>query len=424
MGSFTDLMKAVWQGPAVQKTYCRIPDDHVLVPGYTSRAFEQDQAYFSISLSEMFLADARRLWQGLAPLTVAVAEFQYAGQKQIVPFVVGKDLLASIEPYLNGDNVEFRNTKILGPCPYTGGDVSLFVGLFQTAASSPATEFFSVLGEIAGAFDLTGLAGYLPAAKALSTGLGRLLGLSGTHLKVGTRDEFTAGEGGLSQFRDGFLAYVNCAKDELAAPLWFKDGSLHSGSTADSTRSVTEYDHCVVRLEWRAERNDYTSLPFHRSWNTTRTLIWANETDKARSSFLDLVQQVAGSPDLTQRHRLGLLAAYRANFQAELETYRATTGDVLPTGANRSAGETRSPKAAFTSDVLAVRDAGFGKDVETTILAVAKAFPAVSGMRSKGADLDDATLTAQMQAIGSSTADPREFAHALMAATFKAGARG
>jgi hypothetical protein len=332
--------------------------------------------------------------------------------------VIGKDLLASIEPYLKGENVEYRNTRIFGPCPYSGGTVALFVGLFQTAAKSPATEFFGVLGDVAGAFDLTGLSGYLPVAKVLTAGFGRLLGLSGTHLRVGARDEFTAGADAPSQLREGFLAYVNCSQKELGSALWMRDGSLLSGATRDSARAVTEYDHCVVRLEWRAERNDYTSLPFHNLWNRTRDLIWQGQAEKARGSFRELVQQVAGSPDLTARHRLGLLKAYKTNFEAELESYRATTVDILPTARTRGAGDRTSPKATLQTDALASRQAGFHKDVETALLDLADAFPDLARMRGGDRILTNTVLSEQMRAIGSSAADPQQFADALVLAAF------
>ena len=81
MNALAGLLESVWHGPGTQKIYTRVPDDHVLDPGYTSRVFERDQSYFSISLTRMFLADARKLWQGIAPLTVAAAEFDYGGQR-------------------------------------------------------------------------------------------------------------------------------------------------------------------------------------------------------------------------------------------------------------------------------------------------------------------------------------------------------
>ena len=419
MSAVAALLETLWHSSTVPKTYCRIADDHVLDAGYAARAFEADQCYFTFSLSEMFLADARKLWQGFAPLAVAVTEFQYAGQRQSAPMVIGKDMLASIQQYLNGENVEYRNTKILGPCPYTGGSVSLFMGLFQTAANSPTTEIFGVLADIAGAFELTGLSGYLPVAKVVTTGLGRLLGLNGTHLRIGARDEFTAGAGDPSPFREGFLAYVNCSPDELALPLWTRDGALLAGRARDSAQPVTRYDHCVVRIELRSERNDYTSLPFHALWNKTRDLVWQKQEEKARGTFLELAQQVAGSPDLTGRHRLGLLKVYRANLESELETFRITTEGVAGPSATRGAGHgSISPKAALQREALNSQTAGFGKDIETALLGIAQDLPKLHQIRGKNALLTDEVLSQQMGAIAHSAADPQTLADALVVSAF------
>src|SRR5262249_3218194 len=156
-----------------------------------------------------------------------------------------------------------------------------------------------------------------------------LLGLSGTNLRIGTRDEFTGDSNGSNQFREGYLAYVNCAQEELGTPLWIKDGELCAGATREKAEAITSYDHCLVKLEWHSERNDYTTLPFHASWNKARDFIWGDQPEKARASFLDLAQQLAGSPDLTATHKTALLAVYRANFAAEVESHRATL-EILP----------------------------------------------------------------------------------------------
>jgi hypothetical protein len=420
MSAIAAGLEKLWRAPAAQKTYCRIADDHVLDPGYTGRVFERDQAYFTISLAEMFLANARQLWQGLAPLTVAVADFQYAGERESAPFVVGKDLLANVQNYLNGENVEYRNTRIFGPAPYAGGPVGLFVGLFQTAANSPTTEFFGILSDIADAFKLAGLSGYLPVAKVVTSGLARLLGLDGTHLRIGARDEFTSGADQPNQFREGYLAYVNCPPDGLGEPVWAKDGLLLSGRTADSARALTRHDHCLVRVLWNAERDDYTSLPFHKLWEKTRNLIWEAQEEKARGSFLELAQQVAGSPDLTTRHRVGLLSVYRANFESELDLHRATTGVVERTPNTRGAGRgAASAKAALQGDALASRRAGFGNEVETALLGLANGWPRLKQIRGDQPILTDDVVNEQMRAIGASPVDPRHLADALVVAAFQ-----
>jgi hypothetical protein len=420
MSSFSDLVDAVWGGPAAQKISGAVPTDHVLDSGFAGRMFDRDQAYFTISISEMFLANARKLWQGISPLTVAAIDFQYAGQRQTAPFVVGKDLLASIQEYLKGDNVEYRNTKVLGPCPYTGGNVALFVGLFQTPTNSASTEFFSVLGDIAGAFELTGLTGYLPVAKVVTGGLGKLLKLGETRLQIGSRDEFSGESGDSNRFREGFLVYVNCSPEELGTSLWVKDGTLLAGATPDSAIRLTRYDHCLARIAWNSERNDYTSLPFHTAWNKARDLVWEDQAEKARAAFLELVQQVARSPDLTPRHRVALLSAYRVNFESETESFRATTTGLAPTGNTRAASTMPGNGAgALQMEALTSRKAGFGKDVESALLNMAQKFPKLTAARAGNETLTDQVLCEQMEMIGTQAQDPQRLADALVTAAFQ-----
>jgi len=58
---------------------------------------------------------------------------------------------------------------------------------------------------------------------------------------------------------------------------------------------VTRYDHCLVKVEWREQRNDYTALPF--TLRGTRRGSWSGETaGKSPVCLSDLVRQVAVSP--------------------------------------------------------------------------------------------------------------------------------
>jgi hypothetical protein len=411
------IFERIWTDPTKRKLYCRIPDDHITGGGEAGRSFEENKAYFSLTLSEMWLADARRLWQGFLPLTVALTEFQYAGEKNSVPVFAGKDLLHSIESYMKGQNVEFRNTRLLGPVPYSGGDVALFVGLFRVPGDDLSSELFGVLGDVLGIFDLAGLSGYLKVAKTLAGGLDRVLGLSKTELRAGARDVFDGNGDGGNVLRESYLAYVNSPPDELR-PLWVKDGALCSGETLQDAKPMSDHDHCLLNISYHTVRNDYTSLPFHKSWKQAAQLIWQGEAEKAQWVFLDLMQQIAASPDLIPSHRTALMTTYKANFEAEAEAKRLATFTPPAGAVTRSAGNNLAAKHVLTHDASLVEKIVGDKSAGAQLYSVSKQWGAIPYLdrsgRSQETELTDEMLASQLTFVAPSTANAGAVADAFV----------
>jgi len=309
-----------------QKLCMRIPDEQVLDAGMQSQSFEEDNAYFEIRLSEMFIRDGRVMLRSFVPLTVAVTEFIYDGSRAVVPFIVGKQILKSVEQYVNGESVEYKNTSIAGPIPYLGGKVALFVGLYRTQVNDISRKLFGLLGGILSRFDATGLSRYLDIAGPLGAGLGDLLGMKEVEFLLGKRDEFDGGAGNPSQFRSGYLIYMNGTAGQLKGQtLFVRNDSLHIGSSESNLERFTVCDYCLVKIERIAERGDYTALPFHKLWVGAKDLIWQDQVEKGKSTFIALVQELARSADLTTKHRYLLMQAYKANFEVELQTRRIAT---------------------------------------------------------------------------------------------------
>jgi hypothetical protein len=323
LGTLLEILKG---HQTEQKLCMRIPDEQVLDAGMQSQPFVEDGAYFEIRLSEMFIRDARVFVRSFVPLTVAVTEFIYDGSRAIVPFIVGKQVLKSVEQYVSGENVEYKNTSIAGPIPYLGGKVALFVGLYRTQVNDISRKLFGLLGGILSRFDATGLSRYLDIAGPLGAGLGDLLGMKEVEFLLGKRDEFDSAAGNPSSFRPGYLVYMNGTVGQLEGQtLYVKDDSLHIGSSNTNYERFSACDYCLVKIERIVERGDYTALPFHKLWIGAKDLIWQDQVEKAKSAFIALVQELARSADLTTTHRYLLMQAYKANFEVELQTRRIAT---------------------------------------------------------------------------------------------------
>ncbi|MGA2403792.1 MAG: hypothetical protein ABSG91_19145 [Syntrophobacteraceae bacterium] len=426
-----ELFQSLIDKKTTRKFYVRVRDDHVLDENFSPRAFTRDESYFQVSLSEMFLEDRREYWQGFVPLGVIVSDFIYGGARQTVPFLVGNQILKGIEKYIEKEYVEYFNTRIVGPVPYMGDGVALFVGLFRSEVNNLAEKLFNVVEGLVGAFDVSRLSEYLEIAKPLGRGLSDLLGMQEVELRVGNRDVFNDKAGDPNQFKEGYLAYINCpAKKIVTGDLWVKDGRLVAGKDRESLDPFTAYDYCLVRLEHLSERNDYTTLPFHRRWETAQASIFDGNLARARSLLVDLVGQLAKSPDLTCEHRYHLMQVYKAQFEREVGFYSEVSGKGSEPGAVTSRGtgtgdskEVLSPKASIQYAAQVAAKAGIPKDGVRGLLDISRNWESIFllAQQPEKADLTDSVLGSQMRALqsmsSSTTRDPEALADAIIAGT-------
>ncbi len=136
------------------KAYARLPDGNVLDATPDAGELAADGGYFEILLSQMYLRDSRELWYNYLPFALVAVDFLYKDRREAVPFLVGNRLLGAIEKAVEGQQVEYLNTKVAGPIPYAGDDVGLFVGLFRAPVSDLSKSLFDLLQGVVGAFDV------------------------------------------------------------------------------------------------------------------------------------------------------------------------------------------------------------------------------------------------------------------------------
>ena len=414
-----------------RKLYFRVPEDHVLDGNFASVRIKPNANYFQIRLAEMYLRDKREYWRDFNPLTLSVSDFLYDTRRQNIPFFVGNQLLQNIRPYLDGQYVELRNTRILGPVPYVGDDVGLFVGLVRVQASDLATRFFNLLEKVVKAFDLTSLSRYLEIAKPLGEGLNSFLGMKENELRFGFRDVFTAEEGDAHCFRQGYLACVNCAENEQTPEfLWIKEGRLFTG-TRDDCRPAAEHDYCLVKIECLEQRSDYQVLPFYRLWEDVRAVLLGRDTLKAQWKKIELLQALANSLDLTDEHRDALIEFFTVKFLAMEEKLRndrvrqpGSRGAAVSRGAlDKTVGP--SPTASLQEAARAAERANLAKPIVRRLMTLSENWNRISqaGCLSEDRAVDAALINSQIALIGKlhSTKRPnsRQLADAITFATMR-----
>lgn len=183
------LFNAASSGRAERKVYSEINPRHIGDGSRVPREFKEGEAYFKVRLSEMFLRDERRWWREFVPITVCLGQFIFDGKRQEVPFVVSNQLLRADEKYVNGANIEYRNTTIIGPVPYVGDGISLFAALYRAKVNELSVGLFGFMGNLAKSFDVSGLSKYLDIAQPLAKGLEDVLGMRDVEFCMGIRNE-------------------------------------------------------------------------------------------------------------------------------------------------------------------------------------------------------------------------------------------
>jgi hypothetical protein len=367
----SDYFRIFWEGIQKQQTIlkfsCRIPDQQILQPEAVSQVFQPNQSYFEIRLAEMFLENRREYWEKHIPLGVILSDFLYNRERQSVPFLVGNQLLKQIEQYLEGQYVEYYNTRIAGPVPYIGDDVGLFVGLFRTKVEDLSKSLFSFLETLVGAFDLGQLTPYLQIAQQVRTGLGNILGLEGQEVqyRMGNRNVFVdpmLNPNDPKEFRDGYLAYINCPEDALDRNnLRVKEERLLV-ETAGSLEPLRSYDYCLIRLKSLPFRNDYTTFPCYEFWLEAVKRVHEGDIPGAEGKLNEFNLQLSLSPDVTEKHRQELIGIFQANFTQEVERVRTWQGGRVQRSSTRSAGgEMTAPDSLQRTAYLAER-VGIGRE--------------------------------------------------------------
>ncbi len=422
-----DFLQRLKGAAAERKFYATIKDDHVLDEGFTSNPIEPNQDYFQIRLSEMFLRDRREYWREFVPLGIVASEFIYGGQRRSFPFFVGSGLLKGLEEYVEGEQVEYRNTRVVGPIPYRGDDVGLFVGLYRVQVSDLAKSFFSVLEKIIGAFDITKLSKYLDIAEALGKGLSILLNIKAVEYRLGMMNVFSDLQEDPNPLRDSYLAYVNCNKDKIGVnDLWVKEGCLYFGSAQESSEPFRKYDYCLVRIQGGETRSDYTTFPFDRTWRKAKEKLFSDkDKERARQILSECYQQIANSTDLTEDHAYKLIQTYEANYQKALEVYEKWYSP-----ADRRSGEVQeilTPQAAIQKTVISLDKY---KRVQSNALRglwdLSENWNRIPHLEGHKADfnLTDEILNAQLRAIAGfskvTNPDPKALADAIAVAALSA----
>ena len=294
-----------------------IPPNRVLNSPTGLEKMAADHCYFSIRLSEMFLENRQEYWQHFLPMAIAQCEFIYGPKRRSVPVYIGSNLLL---PEAQALEVDYVNTTLLGPVPYRGGELCLFLGLFKVPAEDATCGVLSFAENLVKEFKITPLCQYLEAAKTIKTGLSALLGMNTIQMRLGRRSVFTGTEGGINSLKPGFLVYLrgNLSPEEEAS-LWVEKDKLYKKDQRNHLSKYNSSDYCLIKLSAFKKRDDYALLGFEQGFNQVLEQIDNLQEEVAIFFLKSLLKNIRESPDLTPEHRENLIRLYLINYEKSWE---------------------------------------------------------------------------------------------------------
>ncbi|MBV9446657.1 MAG: hypothetical protein JO345_12280 [Streptosporangiaceae bacterium] len=325
----------------------RLDDDQVVGPA-SGTEIGVDQGYFIIRLSEVYLARSRTLWRKFYPVvhawgaTVTGQEHGLAAPTQLQQ-ISGAGL----------DRVVTVNTRLIGPTPYRGGDVSLVAGLYAVPGDDAAQALVATISALT---TLTGSA--IPAgtiAKVVTDGVDKLLGLDKTTLRLGICDTFYPG----NLLRTGFHVGLGADLAEVDfSRLWLRDGHLMKGPDPFAAKPYQDHDYVVVEVERREVREDWPGLPGMAKLQEQLEGIMklakatvAQKREKLAAVWPEVVQTLTSSPHLTTANAYFIAANIAADLKERLNAMEFDN----PFEARSWSGDTQDPDPA-NIDLAALPD--------------------------------------------------------------------
>jgi hypothetical protein len=227
---------------ASQSTVVFLPDAGVeSLPAYTG--------YVRLWLAEGFLAQQKAWAADQFPALHGGVSLSFLGNEPAAFASLSRPPEKWMVP---GAQLDFPMTALL---PFNGGTVEVEGALYKAATDSPIGTAIDVLGGIA---SLLGppLAVAAVIADKLSDGLDAVLEASEVNPVLGVHWTLVSPGGGGNALTPGHLVVVGAPQGSLPGSLVIDDGRLRL-DTARGRVPLTERDYLVLRVECRAERDDW-----------------------------------------------------------------------------------------------------------------------------------------------------------------------
>lgn len=332
MSRTSDFWDRLVHTPSVTLPSFQIPKERIVDFELDATPFKANEAYFEIRIAEQFLKDKREYWNEYNPLTVVLTEFIYNKKRDSFPFVVGPSLLNGIGQLEGNERIRYKNVRVVGPTPYIGDDITLFLGLFRVKTKDWAKQALGLLETVAGVFDSTKLTSYVNISGPLTDGIESFFDMGDQmQFRLGQRNSYADPRTNpTNSFVPGYYVIIRSDQTSInSSKFWIKDEQLYFGDNENTLINYSDNDYLLYKIVKSDTRNDYTTFGFHQLFEEAQNHIWQNNLPKAKETFQSVLLEVRRCADLIPPQIKQLTAFYSTKFEEERMAYVASVSPLV-----------------------------------------------------------------------------------------------
>src|SRR5262249_6266039 len=207
--------------------------------------------------------------------------------------------------------IELRDLTVLKPTPVSGGNLSLYTGLFSVPGNDLIKTLLDVVGTVGSSIGGAAIGPGLKVAETVYDSFGTLLGLKDIQQVAAALIGNALTEQG-----SGYLLIANSSEHEANLPhmrvvggrlCWPRDGTKAGAP-------VIEFDHALLALERYdtiVEKTGLAPVLFEQPWAATRAAIGRGDKPETSAAYDKLMTAIYASSDLTEQDRIALIGGYQ-----------------------------------------------------------------------------------------------------------------
>jgi hypothetical protein len=221
--------------------------------GAQSGTVDAQSRYLHVFLKSARVVDVRKGFQTFYGMVHSYASLPHrSGGLAEFNVVTTPNALKNVDA-AGMDRVIQLNQRLVGPVPYSGGDIELEVGLFSVAASNLAAPYLELLEKLSKSAGVSYISAALPFAGPILEGMKLLTGSAkDVALEIGFSTT-------LSEPRLGYVTAIRAPKNAVALDSLTIDAT--DFRLMQNGKPLADYPYIVLEVTARPDRPDWHQIP-------------------------------------------------------------------------------------------------------------------------------------------------------------------